>query len=90
MLLSIRLFQYWNPTVKLVDQGRSQIGIQGQVGNLQVVLGEVAFGQIEGAVALVIQAVVGLRGDREVGAVLGVDRVVEFAIQCDFQRMASE
>ena len=40
-----------------VDQGRSQIGVQGQVGHLKVVNGEVSFGQIEIPVALVSTAV---------------------------------
>src|SRR5262249_39789754 len=53
---------------------------QGEVGNLQVVLGEVAFGQIAGPVRLIVQAVVGLRGVADVRGFAIVEFVIDAAV----------
>ena len=52
------------PRSELVEQGRREHGVQRDVSNLQVILGEIAFCQIEEAIALVVEAVIGLRRDR--------------------------
>ena len=71
---------------ELVDQGWSQCGVHRQIGHLKVVLGEVSFCRVKKAVALVIQAVVGLCGYREVGRILAVDDVVETAVDAVFEK----
>ena len=53
---------------QLVDQRWRERRVEGEVGDLQMVDREVAFRQVHRAVALVIQAVVRLRGDGEVSA----------------------
>src|SRR6266446_9434308 len=49
---------------------------------------EVAFGQVEGRVRLVIQAVVDLRSVAEVSAVLAVDHPIEAAVVAPFKEGA--
>ena len=58
---------------ELVHHGGGQRGVQGEVGDLHVVVGEVARIQILEAVGLVVEAVVRLRRVRDVGGILGVD-----------------
>ena len=68
------------PESRLVDQGWSKCGVQRQIGHLKVVHGEVSFRRVKCGAALVIQAVVGLRGNGEVGRMLAVDGVVETTV----------
>src|SRR5579864_1438660 len=62
---------------ELIDQGGSKGRVYRQVGDLQVIDGEVSFCQIKEPVALVIQAVVGLSGNGEVCRMVAVDGPVE-------------
>ncbi len=69
---------------KLVDSVVREDAIHGEVCQLKVIDGEVSVGQIAGAVGLIVQAVVGLRGIADVGGVPVVDRPVHAAVVAPF------
>ena len=73
ILLSIRLFQYWNPNGELVDRGVRENRIHREIRQLQVIHGEVAVVQVAGAVRLIVLAIVGLRRVAEVGALFAAE-----------------
>ena len=63
-----------------VDQGVGKHRVQGEIRNLQVVLGEVAAGEIALLVRLIIQAVVRLRTVADVGGLAIAELVVQATV----------
>src|SRR5262249_54457610 len=65
---------------KLVHGVARKNRVHGEVGNLKMVAGEVAVGEVAGAVGLIVQAVIDLGAVAEIGRVAAVDVPVEAAV----------
>ena len=69
---------------ELIDRIVGKNGTQGEVGELEMIVGVVPVGQIAGAVGLIVLAVVGLRVVAHVGGILPVDGPIEAAVIASF------